>query len=421
MEQVLLVRNKIRDFLREYDEIVRPILRFVWCFIVFSTINSMYGYSEIFNDKIITILLSVIFAIFNEKFMFFVIGIILVANVYSLSLPVALIFLVMYVAMYCIYIKFFPEVGYVIMLSAVLCYFNVGYTVPIIVALVAGLTGIVPAAFGVMIYDFSVLIKDNPAIDEMELTDMIPFFMDNFFKNRDMILTIIVFAVTIAVVYAVSKIPVNYIAYIAVGIGAVTEIITFIVASTSLESDADTGKMFMGVLIALIIAAIIQVFRGILDYPRTENVQFEDDDYFYYVKAVPKLGSEKEEDADLIDEIRHEVKKRKKRPETAETKEKSAPRIETPAEDAPQTEDAPKAKDTLQAEDKKEAKREEALPVKKGPEKNPSNTKPSGNKSERRNNQGNKGQSRKAGNGNKKGGGKGSGNRSQGSGSKKKN
>ncbi|MFQ9120350.1 MAG: hypothetical protein ACLR4N_07255 [Mediterraneibacter faecis] len=27
-----------------------------------------------------------------------------------------------------------------------------------------------------------------------------------------------------------------------------------------------------------------------MDYSRTENVQFEDDEYYYYVKAVPKVG-----------------------------------------------------------------------------------------------------------------------------------
>ena len=26
-----------------------------------------------------------------------------------------------------------------------------------------------------------------------------------------------------------------------------------------------------------------------MDYTRTEKVQFEDDDYYYYVKAVPKI------------------------------------------------------------------------------------------------------------------------------------
>ena len=32
-----------------------------------------------------------------------------------------------------------------------------------------------------------------------------------------------------------------------------------------------------------------------LDYARTENVQFEDDEYYYYVKAVPKKMIAKEE------------------------------------------------------------------------------------------------------------------------------
>ena len=34
---------------------------------------------------------------------------------------------------------------------------------------------------------------------------------------------------------------------------------------------------------------IIQFFYKALDYSRSEYLQFEDDDYFYYVKAVPKI------------------------------------------------------------------------------------------------------------------------------------
>ncbi len=33
---------------------------------------------------------------------------------------------------------------------------------------------------------------------------------------------------------------------------------------------------------------MIQFFFFNLDYTRTERVQFEDDEYYYYVKAVPK-------------------------------------------------------------------------------------------------------------------------------------
>ena len=52
-----------------------------------------------------------------------------------------------------------------------------------------------------------------------------------------------------------------------------------------------TGKtlwLIVGNIISLLIAFILQFLFMNLDYARTERVQFEDDDYYYYVKAVPK-------------------------------------------------------------------------------------------------------------------------------------
>ena len=34
---------------------------------------------------------------------------------------------------------------------------------------------------------------------------------------------------------------------------------------------------------------MVHFFRVVLDYTAVEYVQFEDDDYYYYVKAVPKM------------------------------------------------------------------------------------------------------------------------------------
>ena len=38
------------------------------------------------------------------------------------------------------------------------------------------------------------------------------------------------------------------------------------------------------------LAAVYHFFVFAVDYTRTEYVQFEDDDYYYYVKAVPKIA-----------------------------------------------------------------------------------------------------------------------------------
>ena len=38
-----------------------------------------------------------------------------------------------------------------------------------------------------------------------------------------------------------------------------------------------------------VVVFAVSCFTRVLDYSGVENVQFEDDDYFYYVKAVPKV------------------------------------------------------------------------------------------------------------------------------------
>ena len=54
------------------------------------------------------------------------------------------------------------------------------------------------------------------------------------------------------------------------------------------------GIILSGVA-AIIIGFVIEFFELGVDYSRTELTQFEDDEYIYYVKAVPKaLVSESE-------------------------------------------------------------------------------------------------------------------------------
>ena len=50
-----------------------------------------------------------------------------------------------------------------------------------------------------------------------------------------------------------------------------------------------TGDIVTGSVIGGLIAAFIQFTGCTLDYGRREYLQFEDDDYYYYVKAVPKI------------------------------------------------------------------------------------------------------------------------------------
>ena len=46
--------------------------------------------------------------------------------------------------------------------------------------------------------------------------------------------------------------------------------------------------MVVSIVVCMLVAYMIQFFRLTLDYHGTRKLQFEDDEYYYYVKAVPK-------------------------------------------------------------------------------------------------------------------------------------
>lgn len=50
------------------------------------------------------------------------------------------------------------------------------------------------------------------------------------------------------------------------------------------------GLLFAGNIAAAVVGLILELFFFAVDYAKSENLQFEDDEYYYYVKAVPKLS-----------------------------------------------------------------------------------------------------------------------------------
>ena len=58
---------------------------------------------------------------------------------------------------------------------------------------------------------------------------------------------------------------------------------------TILKALDDIG-VIIGSVISFALAYLLQTLVFSVDYSRTENTQFEDDEYYYYVKAVPKIN-----------------------------------------------------------------------------------------------------------------------------------
>ena len=93
----------------------------------------------------------------------------------------------------------------------------------------------------------------------------ISYLIESLLKNRQMLVLIIAVAVTIIVVYIIRRQKIDH-------------------------SDFNIVLIIIGTILGVAAAYICNIVFFALDYKRTEYVQYEDDEYYYYVKAVPKIN-----------------------------------------------------------------------------------------------------------------------------------
>ena len=301
MKDLVKIKNKIRNFIRNFDDILIPVIRLIWSFIVFTSINKVFTYSKLFSKEIFVLLISILCALMPDAFMLFVIGAVISVNAFAVSMEAGLFFVILFVAMYCCYLRFFPKHCYILLLAFVFTYMSFSGILPLFIAVIAGMAGIVPAALGIVIYYFGQVLKDIDVSlrfaadpDKVEVFNQI---RDYFKDNKEMIAIIGAFAVTIFIAGIVYRLPFKFSQYIGIGAGAIVNIIAFSAVGKKVGYKFDMGSIVMATLFGLIFVLVFQFCKGFIDYRKTERVQFEDDEYYYYVKAVPKFGEDIEKAA----------------------------------------------------------------------------------------------------------------------------
>ena len=294
MAAAIAIKDAIRDFIRKYDEVTTPLIRFVMSLIMFWSLNSMYGYSDLFERGMVVFLLSVICALVSNPVAVLLGAAVIIVNGFSVSMEVGAVAVLLIIIIYCTYMRMFPKCSWILAFVPVMYLIGLECAVPIIVAIFAGSSGIVATAFGILLYYFSLYVDE---VESMLSTaakeeDVQPFtyIVEAVLKNKEMLLTMIVFAVVIMITFVVYKLPVNYSWYIAIGIGAVATIIIYPMCGSTLDVEVSMGSVVVGALLGAVLGLVAQFCKGMVDYSKKETVQFEDDEYYYYVKAIPKYA-----------------------------------------------------------------------------------------------------------------------------------
>ena len=106
-----------------------------------------------------------------------------------------------------------------------------------------------------------------------------------------MIVLIVAFAIAALITYGIKRLSIDNAPMIAIISGGSIEamLVLFSMYLLEVQGNFKLWMIIVFTILSILISMIVNVFILAVDYSGTEYVQFEDDDYYYYVKAVPKL------------------------------------------------------------------------------------------------------------------------------------
>ncbi len=293
MMPLLVFRERVKNFYQKNDLFLLPIVKFIFAFIAFQAINSEIGYDGRLKSFIVVLILSLFSAFTPSAIMVLFAAGVATLHVYFVSPILSILIIIILLIIYLLFARYTPRLGYVVLAVPILYILKIPYVVPLLLGIVSAPIAIVPLSCGVILYFTFQIIKTAVTMQiNMTVEDILQVYtyvIDNLIGNKQIIMTMVIFALILLVTYFVRRLRFDYAFEISIAAGALTGLLGFLVSFLILDQSNQIFSMILGMIASGVIAYIVHFFKLTLDYSGVERVQFEDDVYYYYVKAVPKV------------------------------------------------------------------------------------------------------------------------------------
>lgn len=294
MTKLLEIKEQVMRFCGEYEVYLKFVYKFVLALALFCLINGSIGFMESISTFSIALLLALVCCLLPQSVTLFVAAALVVANLYVLSMEVAITAALIFVLIFFLYFRFSPKDGVLFILTPICFALHVPYVLPICAGLLRKVYSSAAVACGTIVFFFLNGIYENVTAlqatfvgGEVEAAKM-TITVGQLLANKEMYLTVAVFTLASITVCIVRKMSMDHAWKVAIVSGALVQISGLFVGYLLFDIPGKTVGMIIGNIIAIALGLVVEFIFMDLDYSRTERVQFEDDDYYYFVKAVPK-------------------------------------------------------------------------------------------------------------------------------------
>jgi len=292
MSSVYVLREQLQNLYSKYSLAADKILQFILAFFTFLFINNNVGFVSAASSPVITFVLAVICTFLPTVFTLVFAAVLTMVHMYGLSLGVLGVVAVIYMIMFAFYFRFTPKRAVIVLLVPIAFFLKIPYIIPIGIGLAATPAAIIPMVFGTVAYFMITYIKSSAtAIGSAEnIMEEITLVMDQIISNKELWITVIAFTLCVFVVYTLRSMSIDHAWSIGIITGAVINIIVMVIGSVALHVSVSYGGLIFGSIVSALLGFVLELFLFSVDYTRSERLEYEDDDYYYYVKAIPKIS-----------------------------------------------------------------------------------------------------------------------------------
>ena len=289
---ILRIRRDIQKFCQKHSKGIRFALKLILGVLLFLSINDLYGKTEQ-SAMILAVILGVICAVLPFNVTYLMSSVLITIHLCQISWDLVAFYLAFVLLSYLMVCRIKPEASVIIAFTPLFFYLRVPFLLPLAVGMFSNLIGVGAMIFGVLLYFFGgyikgvvVLLSSTTGGDSIIAVKNV---IDSFSGDEQCLLLLAAFVVSAVLMYLLYHQSFDYAWYIAILVGGLSGFFVCLAGGFAFDIQGRNLGYLISILISMLIAILIQFFRCIIDYGSVEYIEFEDDEYYYYVKAVPKV------------------------------------------------------------------------------------------------------------------------------------
>ena len=299
---MLEMRERLKVFYNKNNAYLILFFKFVIALLFFLNINQTLGFMEPLNSIFVVLILALICSLLSY-FATMGIGFLLViGHCYAVGIEVAALALILLLILLIFYLRMAGEDAIGVILTPLAFAWNMPFAVPMGLGLLRGPTSAFAAVCGTIFYYFMGLVRDQAdtikGTDKSELAKKIQILIDGLIQNKAMWVSLVAAIAVVVIVYSLRRMAVKYSWNVAIIVGGLCYMIIIVGSGSLADLNISIAGLLIQVIIICAIAFLIKFFVFNVDYTRTESLQYEDDDYYYYVKAIPKINVDRQKRQD---------------------------------------------------------------------------------------------------------------------------